>query len=238
LKVAAEGEGEDEKKRGDGKPEGAVADAGSEERAADRAGYEDDDDQTEIAELEEGLSALVAMERGVEGFDGGAEIAGDEGGVVGVLVDGAEAGDLIGGNDADERNEEEVGEVFGEEGGGEEDDDLQGEADEDAVAAGVALECLLSPDAGDEGGDGEEMMKGFVMVVAEESDAGEDGVAGHGTGEDLAVIEVEEGVEGAAGEGEEKGGGERVGGAALGCGVSGRPGIHRGHADVWFDAGR
>jgi len=51
----------------------------------------------------------------------------------------------------------------------------------------------------------------LLPVVAKDGDAEEDDVAGHGVGEDVAVVEVDDGVEQAAGGGQEHGVGERVG---------------------------
>ena len=45
------------------------------------------------------------------------------------------------------------------------------------------------------------MTKGLNVVVMKERDAEEDTIAGHGGGEDVAVVEVDEGVECAAREG-------------------------------------
>jgi hypothetical protein len=51
----------------------------------------------------------------------------------------------------------------------------------------------------------------FAPVATQDGDAEEDDVAGHGVGEDVAVVEVDDGVEQAAGGGEEHGIGECVG---------------------------
>ena len=48
-------------------------------------------------------------------------------------------------------------------------------------------------------------------VATSQGDSEEDDVAGHGIGEDMAVVEEDEGVEQAAGGGEEHGVGKRVG---------------------------
>ena len=47
-------------------------------------------------------------------------------------------------------------------------------------------------------------------VMAQDGDAEKDDVASHGVGEDVAVVEVDDGVEQAAGGGQEHGVGERV----------------------------
>jgi len=48
-------------------------------------------------------------------------------------------------------------------------------------------------------------------VAADDGDAEEDDVAGHGIGKDVAMVEVDDGVEQAAGGGQEHGVGECVG---------------------------
>ena len=64
------------------------------------------------------------------------------------------------------------------------------------------IEEIGEEDAGDESEDGQEMAKGLGVVVMQEGDAEEDTIAGHGGGEDVAVVEVDEGVERAACDGE------------------------------------
>jgi len=63
------------------------------------------------------------------------------------------------------------------------------------------IENIREEDAGDETKEGQEMTEGLGVVVMQHGDAEEDTVAGHGGGEDVAVVEVDEGVECAAGEG-------------------------------------
>ena len=63
------------------------------------------------------------------------------------------------------------------------------------------IENIREEDAGDETKEGQEMTEGLGVVVMQDGDAEEDTVAGHGGGEDVAVVEVDEGVECAAGEG-------------------------------------
>ena len=82
----------------------------------------------------------------------------------------------------------------------------------------AGLDHKRTPDSDGEGGNGQEVMGDVMGVVAEEGDAGEDGVAGHGSGEDAAVSQVEKGVKESAGEGQEERRGEGLCGAALGCG--------------------
>jgi hypothetical protein len=76
-------------------------------------------------------------------------------------------------------------------------------------------------DAGKETGQGDEARGDFSRVAAEDGDAEEDDVTGHGVGEDVAVVEVDDGVEQATGGGQKHGVGERVG---LDGGVVGRHG--------------
>lgn len=59
------------------------------------------------------------------------------------------------------------------------------------------------------------MHEGIVSIVMQERDGAEDGIAGHRAGEDAAVVEVEEGVEHTAHQGEEQRAGERIHGAAF-----------------------
>ena len=69
--------------------------------------------------------------------------------------------------------------------------------------------------------EGDEVRDDLSRVVAEDGDAEEDDVAGHGVGEDMAMVEVDDGVEQATGGGQKHGVGERVG---LDGGVVGRHG--------------
>ena len=62
------------------------------------------------------------------------------------------------------------------------------------------------------------MTNGLGVIVMEDGDTEQDAVAGHGGGEDVAVIEIDEGVECAAGDGEENGGGKRADGAVFDVG--------------------
>ena len=60
------------------------------------------------------------------------------------------------------------------------------------------------------------MTEGLGVVVMQDGDAEEDAVAGHGGGEDVSVVEVDEGVERAASEGEKDGGGKGADGEVFG----------------------
>ncbi len=55
--------------------------------------------------------------------------------------------------------------------------------------------------------DGDEMGDDAARIVGDDRDAQEDEIAGHGVGEDMAVVQVDDGVEQAAGGGEEHGAG-------------------------------
>ena len=65
-------------------------------------------------------------------------------------------------------------------------------------------------DAGEEACEGDEVRDDIRPVAAEYGDAEEDDVAGHGTGEDVAVEEEDDGVEQATGDGQEHGIGECI----------------------------
>ncbi len=78
------------------------------------------------------------------------------------------------------------------------------------------VEEVGEEDSNDEAEDRKGVAEGLGVVVMEDGDAEEDAVAGHGGGEDVAVVEVDEGVERAAGEGEKDGGGKRVDFAVFG----------------------
>ena len=78
------------------------------------------------------------------------------------------------------------------------------------------VEEMGEEDAGDEAEDGDEMMEGPEVVVMQDRNAEEDTVARHGGGEDVAVIDIDEGVKRTAGEREKDGGGKGADGAVLG----------------------
>ena len=74
------------------------------------------------------------------------------------------------------------------------------------------------------------MTNGLGVIVMQDGDAEQDAVAGHGGCEDVAVVEIDESVQCAAGDGQEDGGGERSGDVVFGgrrvCGRVGWVGSH------------
>jgi hypothetical protein len=63
------------------------------------------------------------------------------------------------------------------------------------VALEFIVEKVCEEDADGEAEDGKKMADEFNVVVLQDGGAEEDTVAGHGGGEDVAVVEVDEGVE-------------------------------------------
>jgi hypothetical protein len=163
------------------------------------------------ATLFAGFGSGVWGEGGVEAFGDIAKVAGDEGGVVREAVYAAGAGDLEGGDVRDDRGERHVWEAGGEPAEGEDGYDLQCEAEKDGTDAEAGAEVFGGEDAREEACKGDEVRNDVAPVAAENGDAEEDDITGHGVGEDVAVVEVDEGVEQAAGGGEEHGIGECCG---------------------------
>jgi hypothetical protein len=107
--VAAESDRGDSEEKGFGEPEGVIMPAGGRPGAEDGSEEEAKADEAEVASLGEaffaGLWSGVWGEGFVEAFGYVAEVAGDEGGVVGETVYTAEAGDLEGGDVGDDAGE-------------------------------------------------------------------------------------------------------------------------------------
>jgi len=76
------------------------------------------------------------------------------------------------------------------------------------VAQGSGTEETGSEDSGEEGEDGSDVGEDLGPFVACGGDAEEYDVAGHGVGEDVSVVEIDDCVEESAGSGEEGRGGE------------------------------
>ena len=173
----------------------------SEECADDEAKADWGDD----AEL--GVGGLfVGVENAVVGgFEEGAEVAGDEGGVVGDLVELLKGGDLYGGGDGDEDDDGWRREVGRSCTCDQERDHLKQEGDTVGPAGlrEMTEDGPAEQDAAGEGDERREVAKGLGGVAGEQGDAKQDGVAGHGGGEDMAVEDVDDGVEHAAGNGEQ-----------------------------------
>ena len=93
--------------------------------------------------------------------------------------------------------------------------DLECEAEEDGADAEAGAQVFGGEDAGEEADERDEMRDDAVRIAGEDGDAEEDDIAGHGVGEDMAVVEVDDGVEQAAGGGQEHGVGEVLSG--VGC---------------------
>jgi len=167
---------------------------------------EEDADDGEFAGFGEFTAADVGvgMEEEVgDAFGDLADVAGDEGGVVGEAADGAEGGDLEGGDEGDGGGEDGLGECGGSEAGEEEDDHLEDKDGKRGLELRADAEEARGGDAEDEGQDGREMAQGLGVVLLDERDAEEDDVAGEGVGEDVAVEDEDGGVEQAADGGEE-----------------------------------
>ena len=146
----------------------------------------------------------------VEAFGYVAKVAGHEGGVVGEAVYAAEAGDLDGGDVGDDAGECHLREAAGEPAEDEDGYDLQCQAEEDGTDAKAGAEVFRGEDSGEEACKGDEVRHDISPVAAKDGDAEEDDVAGHGSGEDVAVVEEDDGVEQATGGGQEHGIGECV----------------------------
>jgi hypothetical protein len=103
------------------------------------------------------------------------------------------------------------GKPFGSQPRGEDGCDLKREAEEDGADAEAGAEVFRGEDAGEEAGERDQVGDDVAPVTTGGGDAEEDDVAGHGVGEDVAVVEVDDGIEQAAGGRQEHGVGERVG---------------------------
>jgi hypothetical protein len=190
--------GDGEEKRF-GQPEGVVRKAVSGPGAENGSGQEAETDEAKGAGLGEaifaGLWGGVAVEGIVEAFGHIAEVSGDEGGVVSEAVDAAEAGDLDGGDVGDDAGEGHLGEASMEPAENEDGDDFEGETEDGGADAEAGTQMFGGDDAGEEGDEGYEMRGDIAPVAAEDGDAEEDDVPCHGVGEDMAVVEVDDGVE-------------------------------------------
>ena len=113
----------------------------------------------------------------------------------------AEAGDLEGGDEGDDRSEGDVGEAGRHPAQDEECDDFEGERD-DGGSVAPRVQMSSGDNADEEAQDGYEMWDDCAPPMAQEGDAEESDVSCHGVGEDVAVVEVDERVEEAAGAGE------------------------------------
>ncbi len=201
-------------------PESVVAQARGGEGPEAGSGEEAEADEAEGAGVVEAELTGFGIMRGagvVESDGHVAEVAGDEGRAVGEAANAAEAGDLVGGDEGDERGKGHLRKTAGKQAGEKE----YGYLKREAVEAGAAAETIADEaggcDSAEEGTERGEMTDGLKAVVSHERDAEEDDVAGHGVGEDVAVVEIDEGVEQASGGGEEHGGQEGFGGFGLSC---------------------
>ncbi len=207
-------EGEGGEQEGFGKPEGAGRIAVGDDRSEGGPAEERETDEGELAEF---CAAKLAAgwAGGGKGFEEAfgdvAEIAGDEGGVVGEAADAAVGGDLEGRDEGDGACEGELGRGEREQADEEEGDDLGREGEDRCVTGGRGGEQAGGDDSDEKGKDGGDVAEDVGPVAAHGGDAEEDDVAGHGVGEDVAVAEIDDGVEEAAGGGEKHGGGERGG---------------------------
>ena len=200
---------------------GQGADYGSEEE-----GGADERELDEFGAAEEARGGVLGVEVVEGSFDHLAQVAGDEGGVVGEASDAAEGGDLGGGDQGDDGDEGKLREGGRQEADGEEGGGLNDQGEERAVPVGNGGEQAGDEDSAKEGDDGEGVADDLAPFAGDGSDAEEDDIAGHGVGEDVAVVEVDDGVEQAACSGEQDGRGEggRAGGFAIGgFGHSGKP---------------
>lgn len=188
-----------------------VGEPGGGPRSDECAGQKTEADKGEV----EGFGAALFACGGPGGFVGAfgdvAQVAGDEGGGVGEAVDDAEACDLEGGDVGDGGGEGHLGKGVGKRAKEEEDGDLEEEADADGTGAEAVADVFRGGDAGEKGCDRDDVAEGLEPVAADGGDGEENDVAGHGVGEDVTVVEVDDGVEQAPGGSEEHGIGEGVG---------------------------
>jgi hypothetical protein len=192
-----------------------VAEARCSPCAKDRSGEKAEADGAEGAGLGESLFADIGGGIGgegvVEAFRYIAKISGDEGGVVGEAVDATEAGDLNGGDVGDGSRKNHLGKAAMEPAEDEDGDNLQAEAEDGGADSEAGAQVFGGDDAGEEGDEGYNVRGDIPPIVAEDGDAKEDDVAGHGVGEDVAMIEVDDSVEQSAGGCQEHGFGECAG---------------------------
>ena len=214
MGLEPEDAGEGDEEQGFGEPEGFVAEVRGGPGAEQGSGEEEDADDGELAGLGEFAAADfgVGMEEAVgDAFGDLADVAGDEGGVVGEAADGAKGGDLEGGDEGDGGGEDGLGEGGWREAGEEEDGHLEEQDGERGLELRPDAKQAGGGDAEDKGQDGCEMAQGLRVVLLDERDAEEDDVAGEGVGEDMAVEDEDGGVEQAADGGEERGAEEGIG---------------------------
>ena len=69
------------------------------------------------------------------------------------------------------------------------------ETDDDGVVLERLVEQVGEEVSDDKAEEGKEMADGLGVVVMKDGDAEKDSVAGHGGGKDVAVVEVDEGIE-------------------------------------------
>ena len=202
----------DGEQQGQGEPEGVVGEAGGSPGSGHGADEEGEADEGELAGFGEALRAEggVGRESAVEEAVGEfAQVAGDEGRVVGEAADLAEGRDLQGGDERDGGSKEQLRERKREQASDGEGKDLERKDKEGGLTLRTEPQEAGAGDAGEEGNEGDDVAKGLAPILRDEADAEEDDVAGHGVGEDTAVEEVDDGIEQAAGGGEEDGGAER-----------------------------
>jgi hypothetical protein len=226
----AEGVDGDGEEKGFCEPEGVVAEAGGGPGAEDGSGEEAEADEAEGAGLGEalftGLGSGAGGESVVEAFGYIAKVAGDEGGVVGEAVDPAEAGDLEGSNVAMMPVNSISGKLPG----------SQPRAKMTTISnprprraerrPRRVRKCLEVRTPAKKPARG--TMWGMISLQSRPRMAMPRKMAlpEHGVGEDVAVVEVDDSVEQAAGGGEEHGVRERFG-------LDGVAGQRHGDVDWW-----
>jgi hypothetical protein len=199
----------DDEEEGFGEPERVVGEArgcpGSENSAAEKT----ETDETEVASFATAsfasLSGGFGAESVIDAFGDVAQVAGGEGGVESERVDATEAGDLHCGNVGDDRGEGHVWEAQGEPSEEKEAHDFKQETEHEGPDAEAGAHMFGGGDADEIAGDGDEMGDDFVPVLSNAGDTEEDKIAGHGGGKDVAVKQINRGVEQAPGGGQQCG---------------------------------
>jgi hypothetical protein len=189
-------------------PEGVFVEELCRECTDDRAEEEcaaGESNNGELAQARVGVYGCQWWKDGiVRTFNDGPEIPGHEGDIEGDVPGAAYDGDDDRTCDGEHRDED-VGRYAARQEACEgEDDHLQQKRYVDGVGAMAAQKIFACDDANGESKEWDEVADDLHVVGREERDAEENEIPGHGVGEDLAVLSVDDGIEQSAGHGKER----------------------------------
>jgi hypothetical protein len=192
-----------------GEPESAVAETRGGPGPDDRSGEKAEADKAEVGRLSETFFADFGRsgpQGVVEAVGHISEIAGNEGGVEGEALDAAIDGDLKGRYERSNEGKRHVREGQRKPADEKESDGLGGESDaENGAFAEPSAHVFGGGNTGEETDKGSEVGDDRGPIAADNGDTEEDDVAGHGVGEDVTVVEVDDGVQHAPGSGQKHG---------------------------------